>query len=283
MGRQHVMKQLRGAIAFALLLAAATSAAADARLEGRYAVSIAGLTIGTAAIVLDVRSDGYVAAGSARLTGVMRAFATGHGTAAVRGSIVGGRLVPQSYSMTAESQKKTDEVRMSMANGLVRDFSAVPPLEPEEDRVQLTEAHRKGVLDPLSAALFIVPGTGDVLGPEACNRTLPIFDGRYRSEVELTFVRVEKVSGAKGYTGPAVLCTAKYRPIAGHRTSRMPDRYARGNDPIRVWLAPIVGTRTLFPYRATVGTILGTAMLQATAFNTEQKERAAATPAPRSQ
>jgi len=213
----------------------------------------------------------------------MRAFADGHGTAAVRGSIAGGKLVPQTYAMTAQSKKEADEVRMSMANGTVRDFSAVPPLEPEKDRVQITEAHRKGVLDPLSAALFIVPGTGDVLGPEACNRTLAIFDGRYRSEVELTFVRIDKVSGAKGYAGPAVLCTAKYRPIAGHRTSRMPDRYARGNEPIRVWLAPIAGTRGLFPYRASVGTILGSAVLQATAFKTEQKERAAATPAPRSQ
>ncbi len=283
MGRQRVMKQLRGAIAFALLLVTALPAAADARLEGRYAISIAGLTIGTAAIVLDVRSDGYVAAGSAKLSGVMRAIATGQGTAAVRGSIVGGKLVPQSYSMTAESQKKTDEVRMAMANGLVRDFSAVPPLEPEEDRVPLTEAHRKGVLDPLSAALFIVPGTGDVLSPEACNRTLPIFDGRYRYEVELTFVRIDKVSGAKGYAGPAVLCTATYRPIAGHRTSRLPTRYARGNDQIRVWLAPIAGTRTLVPYRATVGTVVGNIVLQATAFNTEEKERAAATPAPKSQ
>ena len=277
------MKQLRGAIAFALLLAAAIPAAADTRLEGRYAVSIAGLTIATAAIVLDVRADGYVAAGSAKLTGVMRAFANGHGTAAVRGSIVGGRLVPQSYAMTAESQKKTDEVRMAMANGFVRDFSAVPPPEPEPDRVPLTEAHRRGVLDPLSAALLIVPGTSDVLGPEACNRTLAIFDGRYRSEIELRFVRIDKVSGAKGYTGPAVLCTAKYRPIAGHRPSMLPDRYARGTDPIRVWLAPIAGTRSLFPYRVSVGTILGVAVLQATAFNTEEKERAAATPAPRSQ
>lgn len=283
MGRQRVMKQLRGATAFALLLAATIPAAADARLEGRYSISIAGLTIGTAAIVLDVRPDGYVAAGSAKLTGVMRAIATGQGTAAVRGSIVGGRLVPQSYSMTAESQKKTDEVRMAMANGLVRDFSAVPPLEPEPDRVPLTEAHRKGVLDPLSAALFIVPGTGNVLSPEACSRALPIFDGRYRYEVELTFVRIDKVSGAKGYAGPAVLCTATYRPIAGHRTSRLPTRYALGNDQIRVWLAPIAGTRALLPYRVTFGTVVGNVVLQATAFNTEEKERAAATPAPRSQ
>lgn len=277
------MKQLRGAIAFALLLAAAIPVAADSRLEGRYTVSLAGITIGTAAIVLDVRPDGYVAAGSAKLTGVMRAIATGHGTAAVRGSIVGGRLVPQSYSMTAESQKHLDEVRMAMANGIVRDFSAVPPVQPEPDRVPLTEAHLKGVIDPMSAALFIVPGSGDVLSPEACNRTLPIFDGRYRYEVELTFVRIDKVTGAKGYAGPAVLCAATHRPIAGHRPSKLPSRYAGANDQIRVWLVPIIGTRALVPYRVTVGTLFGNIVLQASVFNTEEKERAAATPAPRSQ
>ena len=49
---------------------------------------------------------------------------------------------------------------MPMANGTVRDYSAVPPLEPEPDRVPLTEAPPQGCADPLSAALFIVPGTG---------------------------------------------------------------------------------------------------------------------------
>jgi hypothetical protein len=186
------MKQLRGAIAFALLLAAATPAAADARFEGRYAISIAGLTVGTAAIVLDVRPDGYVAAGSAKLTGVMRAIASGQGTAAVRGSIVGGRLVPQSYSMTAESQKKTDEVRMAMANGMVRDFSAVPPLLPEPTGCRSPGAPQK-VLDPLSA-LFHRP-VATCTGPEACNRTLPISMGAIAMWIRLCPHR--KVSGAK--------------------------------------------------------------------------------------
>ena len=103
---QRVMKQLRGAIAFALLLAAVIPATADTKIEGRYALSIAGLTIGTVAVVLDVRTDGYVVAGSAKLTGVMRAIASAHGTAAVRGNIVGGRLVPQSYVMTAETREE---------------------------------------------------------------------------------------------------------------------------------------------------------------------------------
>jgi hypothetical protein len=230
-----------------------------------------------------VNRDGYAAAGSASVSGIMRAISKAHGTAAVRGQILEGQVVPLTYSMTAEAKKHPDEVRIAMAGGMVREFSALPPVLPAPDRVPLTEAHRKGVLDPLSAALIIVPGSGEVLSKEACARSLPIFDGRYRYEVELSFNRIENVSGAKGYAGPAVVCNATYRPIAGHRPSRLSTKYATSNDDIRVWLVPVAGTRALVPYRVTIGTLFGTLLFQAVVFNTLAIERATATTAPKSQ
>ena len=170
-----------------------------------------------------------------------------------------------------------------MANGMVRDFSAVPPLQPEPDRVPLTEEHRKGVLDPLSAALYLVPGTGDVLSSEVCNRTLAVFDGRYRYEVELPLSASKRSQVLRSILGGQSFVPWRYRPIAGHRTTKTATRYAHGNDQVRIWFVPIPGTRALVPYRATVGTVFGNLVLQAAAFNTEQKERAAANPAPRSQ
>ena len=272
-----------GAIALATMLAAATPAAAEGRLEGRYEIKIAGVTIGKAAVLLDVNRDGYAAAGSASVSGLMRVISKAHGTAAVRGQILEGQVVPLTYSMTAETEKRPDEVRIAMAGGMVREFSALPPVSPAPDRVPLTDTHRKGVLDPLSAALIIVPGSGEVLRKEACARTLPIFDGRYRYEIELSFNRIENVSGAKGYAGPAVVCNATYRPIAGHRPSRLSTKYATSNDDIRVWLVPVAATRALVPYRVTVGTLFGTLLFQAVVFNTLPIERATATTAPKSQ
>jgi len=277
------MIRTSSAIALAAVLAAATPAMAEGRLEGRYEIKLAGVTIGKAAILLEVNRDAYVAAGSATVTGIMRAISKAHGTAAVRGQISGSQVVPLTYSMTAESEKRPDEVRMAMAGGMVREFSALPPVPPAADRVPLTEAHRKGVLDPLSAALIVVPGPGDVLSKEACARTLPVFDGRYRYEIELSFNRIENVSGAKGYAGPAVVCNATYRPIAGHRPSRLSTKYANSNEDIHVWLVPVAGTRALVPYRVTIGTLFGTLLFQAVMFNTEIKERTTATATPKSQ
>jgi hypothetical protein len=272
---------MRISIACAALLVAATSAAAESRLQGRYEVKLAGVTIGRAAVLLEINRDRYTAAGSAKVSGIMRAISKAYGTAAVRGQILENQVVPLTYSLTARLDKRPDEVRIVMAARTVREVSAQPPLSPAPDRVPITAAHRKDVLDPLSAALIIVPGSGDVISKQACTRTLPIFDGRYRFEIELSFYRIENVSGAKGYAGPAVVCNAIYRPIAGHRPARTATTYATLNNEIRVWLVPVAGTRALVPYRVTIGTILGTVTLQALALETLPVERAAATTAPK--
>ena len=57
-------------------------------------------------------------------------FTSGQGTGASRGTVVGGQLVPASYAATITSDKKTDEVRMSLAGGNVKDFAVDPPMPP---------------------------------------------------------------------------------------------------------------------------------------------------------
>jgi hypothetical protein len=48
---------------------------------------------------------------------------------------------------------------------------------------------------------------------------------------------------------------------------------------MEVWLAPVAGTRVLVPYRVSVPTPLGPAVLQATQFvSVPQPARASATP-----
>ena len=79
---------------------------------------------------------------------------------------------------------------------------ADPPTAPNPDRVPLTEAHRRGVSDPMTASLMRVPGNGDTVVPQACQRTLSIFDGRMRYDLKLAFKRLDKVKTEKGYQGP---------------------------------------------------------------------------------
>ncbi len=77
----------------------------------------------------------------------------------------------------------------------------------------------------MTASLMRTPGTGDPLSPEACQRTVAIFDGRLRYDLQFAFKRMDKVKADKGYAGPVVVCAVYFSPIAGYIPSRAAIRY----------------------------------------------------------
>lgn len=251
-----------------LALAAAGPADAQGRLEARYAASLAGIPVGSGVWVIEITDTEYMAAASGRASGMLKLFTSGHGSSGARGSVSQGRLVPKSYASTITADRETDEVRMALNAGTVKDLVAEPPLSPSPDRVPVTEAHRKGVVDPMTAALMPVAGTGDPLSPDACKRKLSVFDGRQRTDIELVYKRMEQVKAQKGYVGPVVVCTPLYQPVAGHRPNRAAIQYLMKTREMEIWLAPIAGTRVLVPFRFSVPTPFGSGVLQATQFVT---------------
>ncbi len=242
------------------------TARAEVRLDARYSATLAGVPVGKGVWQIDVADDQYTAAASGRTSGFLAVFSGGHGTSASRGTVKGGVLQPAAYASNLVSDKKSDEVRMALSAGNVKEFSAEPPLPPVPDRIPVTEAHRRGVTDPMSGALIAVPGTGEMLRPEACHRTTSIFDGRGRFDLALSFKRMDRVRSEKGYDGPVVVCAVSYRPIAGHRPNRAAIRYLMESRDLEVWYAPIAGTRILAPYRISIPTVLGAAVLEANTF-----------------
>ena len=96
-----------------------------------------------------------------------------------------------------------------------------PPVD--ADRIVVTDAHRRGVCDPMTASLVRVSGTGD----PCCRRTpataaRAVFDGRMRYELKLDFKRMETVKAEKGYHGPVVVCALYFVP--GRRLHPRPPR-----------------------------------------------------------
>ncbi|HSI39091.1 MAG TPA: DUF3108 domain-containing protein [Xanthobacteraceae bacterium] len=262
-------KMWRCSLGSALVLAASAPALADGRLEARYKLSLGGLELGRASFVLEVGAATYTAAGSARVTGMMQAVSSGRGSAGSRGTVEPGRLSPQSFAMDAESDKKAEAIRLVIAADAVKEVTVEPPLNAAKDRVPVSDADKKGILDPLTAALVMMPGTGDMLAPAACDRVLSIFDGRQRYDLELHYVRTERVKAERGYAGPAVVCRIDYHPVSGHRPSRSGVKYMMQNKDIYIWLAPVAGTRVLAPFKASVATAVGNAELEATAFTSQ--------------
>ncbi|MBS7544433.1 DUF3108 domain-containing protein [Ancylobacter oerskovii] len=251
------------------LVSGAVPALADGKLEARYKLSLAGLELGRAAFLLEVDEGSYTASGSARLTGVVQAISSGKGSAGARGTVQPGALVPRSFAMEAETEKKAEAIRLSLAGGNVTDAKVEPPVPPADDRVPMGDKDKRGVLDPMTAALFLAPGSGDLMAPKNCERLLPIYDGRQRYDLDLSFERVDQVKAEKGYAGPALVCRIAYKPVAGHRANRTSVKYMSRNKDMYVWLAPVAGTRVLAPFRASVATAIGVAQIEAVSFQTE--------------
>ena len=125
---------------------------------------------------------------------------------------------------------------------------------------------RAGVTDPMTGSLVRVAGAGDPVGPDACQGSTAIFDGRMRYELRLAFKRMESVRADKGYQGPVVVCALYFTPIAGHDPARTSIKYLAQQKGMEVWLAPITNTRLLAPFRVSIPTPFGLGVLQATAF-----------------
>jgi Protein of unknown function (DUF3108) len=151
----------------------------------------------------------------------------------------------------------------------VKEFAIEPEPPVDADRLPVTEAHRRGVYDPMTGAMIKVPGTSDVLSPDSCRTGAGIFDGRMRYDLKLDFKRMETVKAEKGYHGPVVVCALYFTPVAGYIPDRPVIKYLASQRNIEIAFAPVAGTRILVPFRMMVPTPFGTAMLEATQFITQ--------------
>jgi hypothetical protein len=258
------------AAAFFVMAAIATDAshpaAAQGRLEAEYSATLSGIPIGRGNWIIEINDDQYAAAASGTTTGVLRFFTGARGTGSAHGTISGGQLVPTSYGATILYGQKVDDVHISLAGGNVTDYSIEPPMPPIPDRIPVTDADRRGVLDPMTSMLNRVVGTGDPVSPAACNRKVAVFDGRIRYDLHSDYKRIENVKAEKGYEGPVAICGVYFTPIAGYVPNRPAIRYLVELRDAEVWLAPIAGTRVLVPFHFSMPTPLGMGVLHATQF-----------------
>jgi len=250
----------------ALAADAGHSAAAQGRLEAEYVASVAGIPIGSGNWVVEISDREYTAAASGGATGLLKFFVGGRGTGASRGTISDGQPVPTSYAATIIDGRRIDDVRMALAGGNVKDYTVEPPVRPDPDRIPVSDADRRGVLDPMTSVLDRVAGGGDPVSPEACNRRVAVFDGRIRYDLQSEFKRMEVVKADRGYEGPVVVCALYFRPISGYEPGRTAIEYLVALRDAEVWMAPIAGTRVLVPFRFSMPTPLGFGLLQATQF-----------------
>jgi hypothetical protein len=246
---------------------------AQGRLKAQYIASLAGIPVGGGDWVITIGDKEYSSEVNGRATGLVGFITSGEGSVVVHGRVVHSRMSATSYLAHMEYSskvifKKTAMVEMELDSGTVKHFAIEPASRPNSKIIPVMEEHRRGITDPMTALLIPVAGTGDVLAPSACDRTLPIFDGTHRFNLALSFKRMEEIQSDRGYRGPAIVCNVNFQPIAGYDPNRFAVKYLMNSRDIEMWLTPIAGTRILVPFRISAPTTLGTAVLQAKEFVT---------------
>ncbi|ARN83351.1 hypothetical protein B1812_03880 [Methylocystis bryophila] len=249
-----------------LAMALMTQASKAENFRAIYGLSLMGMPIGTASAngVLDSRA--YKLEIGMRTSGLATLVNSTRGAATATGKFAPDGPSPTTFAHTiANSASEMRTVRMALADKSVRQVEVNPPPWDAAVRLPVTDEQKRRVFDPVSALIMAVPAGEQLIGPSACNRTIPVFDGIARFDVRLSYVETRSVR-MRGYAGPVSVCSARYYPISGHRPDSQSTKFMADNREISVWLAPLATARVVFPLRIDLRTAVGMMSIEASEF-----------------
>jgi hypothetical protein len=222
-------------------------------VRASYEVSFNGFQVGTFEFEAQTENRSYSLSGNARLTLLLGAF-TWIGETRAFGLLANHVPKPAAFSFDFKANSKTGSTKVDFDNGSVLDVRHNPTPPQKPDIVPLREQHKKGVLDPLSAIMLIA----DYSNPDPCERRLPIFDGKERFDLLMSYKGEVKVNEQQPSGQPAIahVCKVKYKPVAGHKADAE-SSYLATTDGIEVSLRPIPSANILVPYQITIPTLIG--------------------------
>lgn len=258
---------LAGLAALACGAGTAAAEAGDAAVEATYYATLGGFSVGSGTLTFNLGSAGdYRAALGAQVTGFASLVSNRSAQASAAGRAAPGSTLSRSYSLAINGGAVPNVVNMAFAGGSVSNVSATE-LNLPGNRVPLTAAHKRNVVDPLGAFVLTMPSAKDTLTPKVCNRTLRVFDGRVRYDLRLVYgAKTEVRGGAGSYAGPAIVCAVNYRPIAGFRQLSAEQQNFERNMEFSIWFVPVGSTNVVIPYKVVVGTPMGLLTVTASRF-----------------
>ena len=170
------------------------------------------------------------------------------------GSVLAAVTKPAYYTFRFKqkallSSSKSKSLGIGFDQVGVKNVKWVPPDDFPPGFIPVTQAQLRNVLDPLTGVMSL--SVGDTAHP--CERRLPIFDGRQRFDLVFT--------PAGNPVPPTVdqVCHVKMIPISGYKPGEGSESVIKGT--IEVVLRPVPNANIVIPYRVTVPTIIGSAVL----------------------
>jgi hypothetical protein len=241
---------------------AAQPVAGESTLGLKYDLSMSIIGIGHVDVHSRINGAEYEARSILDTKGIINIFWQAHIEALSNGRIHARGLQPALYD--SRSSRRSGRQQMTVTYGPHGPVNvvAVPARPRQAQKYPVTEEQRRGTVDPLSAMVFVATGiTASQANP--CGATAPVFDGRRRYNIELTFLRNVNIKLEGGaYSGPAMVCQIKYIQIAGFKQKIIAE--GQKLPPMYAYMVPMQGRadssrRYLVPVRLWAETSWGTA------------------------
>ena len=237
-------------------------------VDAVYQISWLGAHIGDFSIKSSITTRQYSLQATADLSVFFGTF-TWQGVTSSSGLMTANGPVPQNYSFRYATNDRRESIELKFQKRMVQDILINPPQFPGARRVPITAANLQNVVDPLSAIVLLSQARLN-RGGEACNKRLPIFDGKIRFDLVLSPKGTRTVGNAGKLHGTAYVCSVHYVPIAGHKMGKNGENdYATGNTGIEVWLVPVPEAGLIVPYYIHVPTPAGTASMVTAKFDVQ--------------
>jgi hypothetical protein len=232
---------------------AAVRAAEWPNVHAVYDVNFNGFTVGSLEFQSQSEEESYTLTGTAQLTLLLGAV-TWIGETRAFGLVANHLPKPAAFTFDFRANSKIGSTKMGFDDGVVTSVTHSPPATIKTGTVPLRAQHLKGVIDPLSAVMLIARASD----PNPCDRRLPIFDGKERFDLVLSYKGQMKVSEQQPSGQPAIahVCRVKYRPIAGHKVDAE-NSFLATTDGIELALRPIPSANVQIPYQITIPTMIG--------------------------
>jgi Protein of unknown function (DUF3108) len=251
----------------ALLAASSPVSAADATwpasVAAKYRLSFGGFDVGS--YRFQSKSDGktYAATGNAEISALFGAF-TWKGDLESKGSLDAAAPHPAMYKISYKTKKKAVSITLGFDAKGVKTVVMVPPKEPHADAVPVKPDDLKNVFDPMSSILAMTHATGS----NPCDRTIPIYDGKARFNLVLSAKGEQRIKEEKPSGQPTQLkvCQVKYVPVSGHRPKDFAKPWVDYSG-IEIALRPVPAANAFVPYRISIPTTIGAAVMTAESVN----------------
>lgn len=219
-------------------------------LSAKHNVNFLGVNVGKVSYGLTINDGQYSISGAGKASPNIALLSKAKAYFSSKGQISGYRVIPDSTGLSYNSGRKSGKLDIGFSKGNIDSVSAKPEIKYKPDSVPVKPDHLKNVMDPISTLVFPVriKDVGD--GRKVCNRVLPVFDGRTRMNIVLSY-KSSGTAAVEGFNGPIHTCAVRYQPVSGIRPAKKNVKFMKANRDMEVTLARVGDSNvySLFSFR----------------------------------